>query len=234
MVAFFSNILVAKRFSAQRLVIIAGLVIIVASFFVFQKNDNKNSNFGMVGKGKEKTNYVWPVEGEVISNFGDPRKTWHNGIDLPEGTPIYAAADGKVVYAGEQPNVYGLMILLSHSDGSITMYAHNAKNKVKYDRKHDQYDPKVVKKGELIGWVGKSGNADVPKLHFSIFGKDEVLNPLEYLPKQKIVSNSTKYNWPVNADIFSKSGEQIVKRIENTKHAIFLILLYHLSYVILN
>lgn len=210
MFVFISNIFVAKRFSIYQFAIIVSLVIPVL-FFTFTPNDNGNNNFVMVAKEKEKTNYIWPVDGDIISDFGAPRKTWHNGIDidLPEGTPIYAAAEGKVIYAGEQANIYGLMILVSHSDGSTTMYAHNAKNRVKNGQK--------VEQGELIGWVGKSGNADVSKLHFSIFSEGEALNPLEYLPKQKVVSNSTKYNWPVNADIFSKSGEQIVKRIDNIK-----------------
>ena len=204
------NIFVAKRFSVHKFAIIFSLVI-TALFFDLTPKDNGKSNFGIVAKEKEKTNYIWPVDGEIISDFGAPRKTWHNGIDIdmPEGTPIYAAAAGKVIYAGEQANVYGLMILISHSDGSTTMYAHNAKNRVKNGHK--------VKRGELIGYVGKSGNADVPKLHFSIFSEGEALNPLDYLPKQKVVSNSTKYNWPVNADIFSKSGKQLVTRIENTK-----------------
>lgn len=207
-----SNIFVAKRFSVHKFAVIFSLAI-TALLFSLAPNDNGNDdgNFGIVGKPQEKTNYIWPVDGEIISDFGSPRKTWHNGIDidLPEGTPIYAAAAGKVIYSGEQANVYGLMILVSHTDGSTTMYAHNAKNRVKNGQK--------VKPGELIGWVGKSGNADVSKLHFSIFSEGEALNPLDYLPKHQIVSDSTKYNWPVNADIFSKSGKQLVTRIENTK-----------------
>lgn len=206
----FPNIFQGEKHSVRIFIAITVLAI-TALFFNLTPNNNGNGNFGMVGKRLEKANYIWPVEGEVISNFGDPRKTWHNGIDidLPEGTPIYAAASGNVIYSGEQANVYGLMILVSHPDGSTTMYAHNAKNRVKNGQK--------VEQGELIGWVGKSGSADVPKLHFSIFSEGEALNPLDYLPKQKVVSNSTKYNWPVNADIFSKSGKQLVTRIENTK-----------------
>ena len=206
----FPNIFQGEKYSVRIFIAITVLAI-TALFFDLTPKDNGKSNFGIVAKEKEKTNYIWPVDGEIISDFGAPRKTWHNGIDIdmPEGTPIYAAAAGKVIYAGEQANVYGLMILISHSDGSTTMYAHNAKNRVKNGQK--------VKQGELIGYVGKSGNADFPKLHFSIFSEGEALNPLDYLPKQKVVSNSTKYNWPVNADIFSKSGKQLVTRIENTK-----------------
>lgn len=206
--SFFNSFI--KNFLSRGFILIAAILLLAFSFNLMPDGDG-HGNFGMVVKRNEKSNYIWPVDGEVISNFGETRKTWHNGIDidLPEETPIYAVAAGKVIYSGEQPNVYGNMILISHSDGSTTMYAHNSKNKVKNGTK--------VKQGELIGFVGKSGNVTVPKLHFSIFKDGEAANPLDYLPKQTVTSNSTKYNWPVNADIFSKSGEQIVKRIDNTK-----------------
>ena len=120
--------------------------------------------------------YIWPVKGVVTSKFGARWGKKHSGIDIgcPEGTPIYAAADGKVVFSGEKSG-YGLTIIILHPDNSFTIYAHNSKNLVS--------EQKSVRKGEKIALVGQTGKATGPHLHFEIRKGSEPVDPLENLPK---------------------------------------------------
>jgi len=120
--------------------------------------------------------YVWPVKGVITSKFGPRWGTHHSGIDIgcPEGTPIYAAAAGKVVFVGERSG-YGLTVIISHSDGNFTIYAHNSKNLVK--------EQANVKQGDKIALVGQTGKATGPHLHFEIRVKSKAVDPLPYLPK---------------------------------------------------
>ena len=121
--------------------------------------------------------FIWPVEGVVTSKFGARWGKNHSGIDIgaPEGTPIYASAAGKVVFVGEKSG-YGLLIIISHSNGSsFTIYAHNSKNLVKQNAE--------VKQGEKIALVGQTGRATGPHLHFEIRIESKAVDPLEHLPK---------------------------------------------------
>ena len=120
--------------------------------------------------------YVWPAKGVVTSKFGTRWGRNHSGIDIgcPEGTPVYAAAAGTVVFVGEKGG-YGLLIVVSHPDGSFTIYAHNSKNIVKEHAK--------VKQGEKIAEVGSTGNSTGPHLHFEIRLQSKPVDPLQYLPK---------------------------------------------------
>lgn len=121
--------------------------------------------------------YGWPVNGGVVTSpFGIRGKRQHNGIDIgsPEGTPVYAAADGKVVFSSKNGD-YGLLVVIQHSDNSFTIYAHNSKNLVK--------EGMVVKKGKKIAEVGKTGNATGPHLHFEIRIGAKAVDPLLCLPK---------------------------------------------------
>ena len=120
--------------------------------------------------------YIWPAKGVVTSKFGARWGRNHSGIDIgcPEGTPVYAAAGGKVVFVGEKGG-YGLLIVISHPDGSFTIYAHNSKNIVKENSN--------VKQGEKIAEVGNTGNSTGPHLHFEIRLQSKPVDPLLYLPK---------------------------------------------------
>ena len=120
--------------------------------------------------------YIWPVKGVVTSKFGPRWGKNHSGIDIgcPEGTPIVAASGGKVVFVGEKGG-YGLLIVIQHSDGSFTIYAHNSKNLVDEGAK--------VKQGEKIALVGQTGRATGPHLHFEIRLESKAVDPLEHLPK---------------------------------------------------
>jgi len=123
-------------------------------------------------------NFIWPVRGRVTSPFGprvlNGRKEFHAGIDIggPTGTNIVAAEGGRVSYAGYMRG-YGNVIVLSHDGGYSTVYGHNSVNLVK----KGQY----VKKGSIIGKVGRTGNATGPHLHFETRLSGKPVNPLSYL-----------------------------------------------------
>ncbi|MGG4603561.1 peptidoglycan DD-metalloendopeptidase family protein [Paenalcaligenes sp. Me131] len=115
--------------------------------------------------------WAWPANGPVIQAFTTATK----GIDLSGaiGDPIRAAADGKVMYAGNGVRGLGNLILLGHSNGFITAYAHNDKLSVKTGDE--------VKKGQTIASLGESDTTS-PRLHFEIRRRGTPVNPLAYLP----------------------------------------------------
>lgn len=129
-------------------------------------------------KGVEGINFIWPVDGEIISGFGIRNGVPHDGIDIkaPEGTPIRAAYDGKVIYSGDELKGYGNLIIIKHPGDYATVYAHNRINYVR--------DGDFVRKGQIIGEVGKTGNATTPHLHFEIRWKAKPQNPVLLLPPQ--------------------------------------------------
>ena len=96
----------------------------------------------------------------------------HNGIDLAaaEGTPVYAIKDGTNALCYENDEVFGNYIILTHDDGALTsVYAHLSKINI------SMYDS--VKKGDIIGYVGSSGMATGPHLHFEIRKDGVPYNP---------------------------------------------------------
>ncbi len=113
-----------------------------------------------------------PVKGSVISNFGPKEGGLHNdGINIAArtGTPIKAAENGVVVYAGNELRGYGNLLLVRHSDGWVTAYAHTSKFRV---RPGDR-----VKQGQVIAEVGQTGNVDRPQLHFELRKGTRAVNP---------------------------------------------------------
>lgn len=116
----------------------------------------------------------WPAPGVLISGFGPRERDRHEGIDLacPEGTPVLAADEGVVLFAGEQRG-YGNLVLLAHDGDLVTVYAHNSENLVgKGDR---------VARGEEIARVGHTGNATGPHLHFEVRLGTHPRDPLGFL-----------------------------------------------------
>lgn len=116
----------------------------------------------------------WPAPGVLISGFGARERDRHDGIDLacPEGTRVRAAADGVVLYSGEQRG-YGNLVLVAHDGDVITVYAHNEKNLV------SQGDH--VARGDDIALVGHTGNATGPHLHFEVRVAAVPRDPLGFL-----------------------------------------------------
>ncbi|GBD03435.1 Murein hydrolase activator NlpD [bacterium HR19] len=118
--------------------------------------------------------FIPPVKGKVISNFGDRNGREHKGVDIsaPEGTDILAAEDGVVIFSGFLKG-YGNVVIIKHEGDYFTVYAHNKYNTVK--------ENEFVKRGQVIGKVGQTGNATTPHLHFEVRRGTKPLNPLDFL-----------------------------------------------------
>ena len=119
--------------------------------------------------------YIWPAQGVLTSHYGWRWGRIHRGIDIaaPFGTPIVAAAAGKVIDVGWYGG-YGRLVKLEHLDGSVTLYAHNQRNLVTVGQR--------VKQGEQIAEMGSTGNSTGPHLHFEIHLRNKkVIDPLVLL-----------------------------------------------------
>ncbi len=128
-----------------------------------------------------------PVPGaELCSGFGyridpiDKTVRMHEGIDLSasRGTPVYATADGVVVYADWNMG-YGYTIDIDHGYGFLTRYAHLSKIQVR--------EGEMVKRGQIIGRVGATGRAVAPHLHYEVHVAGIKVNPVEYIDFRNVV-----------------------------------------------
>jgi murein DD-endopeptidase MepM/ murein hydrolase activator NlpD len=120
--------------------------------------------------------FRWPVRGRIIAAFGPkPNGLQNDGINLavPEGTPIKAAEDGVVAYAGNELKGYGNLVLVRHANGFVTAYAHASDILVKRGE--------TVKRGEVIAHAGQTGNVTSPQLHFEIRKGATPVDPAQYL-----------------------------------------------------
>ena len=127
---------------------------------------------------------VWPVKGTILSKFGPKSGGKSNdGVNIaaPAGTPIHAAADGMVIYAGNELQGYGNMLVISHEGGRSTVYAHAQKLRVK---KGD-----FVHQGQVVANVGQSGGVKEPQLHFALREGSKAIDPMPVLQKSKIASS---------------------------------------------
>jgi murein DD-endopeptidase MepM/ murein hydrolase activator NlpD len=122
--------------------------------------------------------FRWPVRGRVITGFGPkPSGQQNDGINVavPEGTPVKAAEDGVVAYAGNELKTYGNLVLIRHSNGFVTAYAHASEILVKRDE--------PIKRGQVIAKSGQTGNVAAPQLHFEIRKGSSPVDPIPYLDK---------------------------------------------------
>jgi len=117
----------------------------------------------------------WPVRGRVISQYGKGTGKSNDGIDIsvPEGTPVKAAENGVVIYAGDGLKEFGNTVLVRHEDGLVTVYGHASTLKVTRGEK--------VKRGQEIAVSGMSGQTDAPKLHFEVRKNSSPVDPSAYL-----------------------------------------------------
>jgi murein DD-endopeptidase MepM/ murein hydrolase activator NlpD len=118
--------------------------------------------------------FIWPVSGPVVSPFGMRWGRMHEGIDIAaaEGTPIHAAASGRVVYAGWMDG-YGNLVAIDHGGGLSTAYAHQSSIAAGVGQ--------TVSQGQTIGYVGCTGHCFGPHLHFEVRVNGTPVDPLGYL-----------------------------------------------------
>ncbi len=118
----------------------------------------------------------WPTSGNVVQGFSSS-DGGNKGIDIggSRGQAVNAAADGRVVYAGNALRGYGNLIIIKHNDDFLSAYAHNDSILVK--------DQQEVKAGQQIAKMGNTGTNDV-KLHFEIRYKGKSVDPTRYLPRR--------------------------------------------------
>lgn len=118
--------------------------------------------------------FINPTDGVLTSSFGMRDGRNHDGIDIgaESGTEIYAAAGGTVVFAGVVSG-YGNYVVLEHADGYETAYAHCSKIAVNLGDE--------VSAGDVIAYVGSTGNSTGPHLHFEVKHSGELCDPLDYV-----------------------------------------------------
>ena len=120
--------------------------------------------------------FLWPVpsSSKISSPFGRRWGRNHNGIVIsaPRGTPIVAVDGGKIIYSGRKFSTFGNMIVIRHSGGVYSLYAHN---RINYVRLGDRVRP-----GQVIAEVGNTGRSTGDHLHFEIRLGDEPLNPSSF------------------------------------------------------
>jgi murein DD-endopeptidase MepM/ murein hydrolase activator NlpD len=120
--------------------------------------------------------FRWPVRGRVIAGFGpNTNGAQNDGINLavPEGTPIKAADDGIVAYAGNELKGYGNLVLIRHANGFVSAYAHASALLVKRGD--------AIKRGQVIANAGQTGSVTSPQLHFEIRKGSTPVDPTKYL-----------------------------------------------------
>ena len=129
---------------------------------------------GTGGGSPSAAGLIWPVLGPVTSAFGPRWGRMHEGIDIaaPSGTPIRAAASGTVIYAGWLGG-YGNLVVLDHGNGLSTAYAHQSSIAAG--------NGQFVTQGQVIGYVGSTGNSTGPHLHLEVRVNGVPADPLGYL-----------------------------------------------------
>jgi len=131
-------------------------------------------------KAAEATNalptFRWPVRGRVIAGYGAKTNGKQNdgiNVAVPEGTPVKAAEDGVVAYAGNELKGYGNLVLVRHTNGYVTAYAHASELEVKRGD--------TIKRGQVIAKSGQTGDVGSPQLHFEIRKGSSPVDPLQFL-----------------------------------------------------
>jgi lipoprotein NlpD len=135
------------------------------------KHTDKRSN-----KGNQQISWIWPASGKSTSAVVGSDGT-NRGVDIKGElySPIFAAANGKVVYAGNALKGYGNLVIIKHDNNLLSAYAHNDMIVVG--------EQSYVKQGQKIATMGRTGASDI-MLHFEIRRKGKSLDPLSFLPPQ--------------------------------------------------
>lgn len=126
---------------------------------------------------------IWPVEGRITSFFGSRPHPWaegykdfHSGLDIAaeQGTPVRATASG-IVKIAQWEGGYGKLVVIDHGHGFVTLYAHNSRLVVNPGDR--------VKRGQVIAYLGSTGAATGPHLHYEVRIDGNPVNPLRYVKK---------------------------------------------------
>lgn len=140
------------------------------------ENVTKKKAVNNPDSSKKVADWKWPSEGKLTKTFANSAQGM-KGISISNvrGTPIYAAAKGKVVYAGNGLRGYGNLIIIKHNYDYLSAYAHNENLIIKENEQ--------VEMGQKIAVMGDSGTDNV-RLHFDIRYRGKSVDPLRYLPKR--------------------------------------------------
>ena len=128
------------------------------------------------GTLQQRDQFRWPVRGRIISGYGAKPDGKHNdgiNVAVPLGTSVKSAENGVVAYAGSELQGYGNLVLIRHSNGWVSAYAHNDQIMVK---RGDE-----VRRGQVIAKAGKSGSVSQPQVHFELRKGSQPVDPLKYM-----------------------------------------------------
>ncbi len=124
--------------------------------------------------------FIWPVDGQVVANFGPAGKGLHNdgiNIAVDRGATVRAAENGVVAYSGNELQGFGNLLLIKHADGWMSAYAHNDRLLVKRGDR--------VERGQEISLAGQTGSVRSPQLHFELRRGTRAVDPLDHLVRRQ-------------------------------------------------
>ena len=143
-----------------------------------QKTKNASAKTPATIVARSSSKFTWPVRGKILSNYGAKTNgLFNDGINISAavGTTVAAAENGVVAYAGNEVKGMGNLVIIQHSDGWMTVYAHMDSMSVHRGAR--------VQVGQKIGTVGKTGKVDKSQLHFEVRKGTKAYNPIQYLKK---------------------------------------------------
>ena len=186
----------------------------IIELFLYQESDLLKAQYYFSDGLTASNNFSPPIrEGSrVTSRFGYrnhpilKRLMMHNGVDLAakQGTPVYAVSAGKILYAGWGGG-YGNYIKIEHNANLKTEYAHllSISKGVKYGSR--------VYKGQVIGYVGKTGTATAPHLHFGVISNNQYVDPLKFKPAYHTIM---PHDGLVKFDQYKKNIMVLLKKLD--------------------
>lgn len=127
------------------------------------------------GRPASRQGFSWPVDGVILTRFGQLEGRRHDGLAIgsPEGTPVWASANGKVILAGEEDG-YGKLVVVEHKGGWLSLYGSLARLCVG--------DAQNVLQGQLLGLVGDTSGVASPRLYFELRSQKGPVDPRPRLP----------------------------------------------------
>lgn len=184
-------------FFVRRIAIVTVMAIFAGLFF-----SNTHSVHAQKLPADTTEEWAWPVLGRITDTFGT-RQGNHKGLDIaaPLGDHIYAVEEG-IVKSSDFKGSYGHVIFIEHPNGYETVYAHLSKRSVR--------EGDTVKKGQLIGYIGSTGNSTGPHLHFEVHNgkwnssRNNAIDPLYVLTDEQILVPA----------IMQKEGIEVSKELE--------------------